>query len=351
MGRPHPVPAPAGASAEALADLLSLLRAWATGATPAPLRGGTLPVLALAEAHELDAPVREALSRVLPEAAAALLCAPGLEAERVRAEALAAQFRDVMERLVLVGAAPVALKGAAFLADAAGAAAPWRPMIDFDVLVEPPALPRAVQALHEAGYRAEDAAHVPTDYHYPALMPPAGGAASVELHVRLDWSRRGPLAEAASRAQVSALSGVRVLAPEDRLAHLTRHAMVADRGLRRRSLRLRDALDWHVLTGAGADPEAARERLLPGEEQAGFDAFAALMGRVWGGAPGAAEAEAWAKEALLSIADPERAALYAREDGARWLWDQATTRETLAHALQAALNPARLRRIMRNWSF
>ncbi|MGM0584940.1 MAG: nucleotidyltransferase family protein [Pseudomonadota bacterium] len=346
MNAPPADALPPGAAGETLA----LLRAWGRGEAPAPPQARVLDILAFAEAHGVSWPVCSALSTVLPPPAAELLLRPVMQAREARAGALAAQFRQVVGHLSRAGLRPVALKGAAALAEAGGAPLPWREMIDLDLMVAPAELPRAVEALRAAGYTGDWNAHVPTDYHFPALFPREGGVASVELHTRPGWSRRGPLRGLAERARPSALPGVLAPAPGDRLAHLVHHAQIADRGFHRRALRPRDMLDWRSLREGG---DIDLDRLAARFEAAGqgppFRAFAALMAWLWEDpAPaGACEAETrWAQQALAALADPALAETHARRDRLPAALAALTTRETLAHAAAGALNPARLRRFL-----
>ncbi|MEM6441220.1 MAG: nucleotidyltransferase family protein [Pseudomonadota bacterium] len=329
---------------------LALLRAWADERRAAAPEAPVLDILRVAEALEIAWPVASALRGALPEAAAAMLIDPILAQERARAERVAEQAREAAEALAGAGLSAIALKGAAFLADAGGAPVPWRRLVDLDLLVDADALPRAVRALEEVGYAAADPeAYVPTDYHFPALTPARPGVA-IELHTRMDWRRHGPMMRALEGARASALPGLRVLTPDDRLAHLVRHAQVSDRGWPRRRVRLREALDWRRLLEAGATLEGARRRMDGGAERAAFDGYAALMGRIWEDPSVAARAasRAWAQDALAAAADPELAARRDRADFGRGWWDAVTTWETLVHGLRAMLNPARLRRIVRN---
>lgn len=337
---------PPGAAGETLA----LLRAWAREEAPAAPQTRVLDILAFAEAHRVSWPVCAALARVLPAPATELLLRPVMAEREAQAGALAAQFRALAVRLSEAGLRPAALKGAAVLADNGGDPASWREMVDLDLLVAPAELPRAVEVLRAAGYTGEWDAHVPTDYHFPALFPPEGGVASVELHTRPGWSRRGPLAGLAGRAVPSALPGMDVPAPEDRLAHLVHHAQIADRGFARCAVRPRDMLDWRMIRERG---DIDLDRLAARFDVAGqgphFRAFAALMSRLWEDpAPkGAGEAETrWAQQALAALADPALAEAQARRDRLPAALSALTTRETLAHAAAGALNPARLRRFL-----
>ncbi len=56
---------------------------------------------------------------------------------------------------------------------------------------------------------------------------------------------------------------------------------------------------------------------------------------------------AWLDRAFATMSDPARAARAWRADAPRRAVDMLTTRETAAHAVRGALNPARLRRFVR----
>jgi DMSO/TMAO reductase YedYZ molybdopterin-dependent catalytic subunit len=342
-----PLPGPEGTAA---ADAIRLIRAWGRGDAPPAPRARALDLLAFARTHRVGWVVAAGLAPALPEAAGMLL-RPVLAEAEARAEALAVQFRGVAGLLREAGLHPVALKGAAILAEAGGAPVPWREMVDLDLLVVERDLPRAVAALQAAGYHGDARAHVATDYHFPALFPPEGGPASVELHARPGWSRRGPLARLERRARESATPGVRVPAPEDRLAHLVHHAQIGDRGWARRTVRLRDMLDWRaVRQGHGIDLEDLAVRFDAAGQGAAFRAHAALMARFWDeSAPaGWAEAhEAWGEAALAALGDPALAEARRKADAAPAALEALTTRETLMHAAAGSLNPARLRRFLR----
>jgi hypothetical protein len=340
-----------GAEAAAAADAVALLRARGRGEAPPAPSGRVLELIGFARRHRVTWPVCEALSQVLPEGPAALLLRPAMAEAEARAEALAAQFRDLAARLSGAGLHPVALKGAAALAEAGGAARPEREMVDLDLLVPEAELTAAAETLRAAGYTGDAEAHVATDFHYPALFPPPGGGpATVELHIRPGWSRRGWLADLEARARPSPLPGMRVPSPGDRLAHLSRHAQIQDRGRARRALRLRDMLDWRRIRAAGEiDLDALARRLDAMGEGEAFRAFAVLMARLWDEpAPPAWEAAhaPWAEETLSALGDPAQAEAWRRRDRAPAMVSALSTRETLAHAVAGALNPARLRRFL-----
>ncbi|MDF2235538.1 nucleotidyltransferase family protein [Albimonas sp. CAU 1670] len=358
MTAPDPAPPARAPGPLVVAETLALLRAWETGATPPAPKARALDLVAFASDNGVAWAVCDALSRRLPPPVAQLLLRPAMAPREAVAERMAAQLRDLAALLSAAGVEATALKGAATVVAAGGAPAPWREMTDIDLLTDEADLPRAVQALLDAGYTGDVEAYVATDYHFPALYPPPGrGVATVELHARTGWSHGGPLRDLGARALPSALPGLRVPTAEDRLIHLVQHSQVADRRHHRRSVRLRDALDWRLLTradpaapGGPADPEAAAARLAPGLPRKAFKSFATLMARVWETpAPARWEARhgAWAEQTLAALADPALAERWREQDRRRAAWDAVTSRETLAHLVAGSLNAARLRRFLR----
>lgn len=137
------------------------------------------------------------------------------------------------------GFAPIALKGS-WLAYHAYPDPALRPMRDIDVLVPAAGVLDAYAVLIAAGYQIAEALELPlADYvhlekHLPVLIAPRGTL--VELHHRL-WEPDGRLDHATppqdeallrARATVGA-DGIRVLAPQDTLAHLIVHAVYSHR--------------------------------------------------------------------------------------------------------------------------
>lgn len=314
-----------------------------------------IDLIAFGERHGVGHALAEALGRThgaFGADGAALLLASAQQAREAEAAALFAQLSGIAATFSEAGIEAVALKGAAHLA-AAGAPQPWREMIDLDLLVTEDALRPAVAALRGLGYSADDAAFIESsDYHYPALFPPAsGGPATVELHTRLGWQDGVPPRTEALRdgAILSGLPSVRVPRREDRLAHLVRHAMHADRGHATGAMRLRDALDWRRLDAAEVQ-EALEPRFDTAGAGAGFRAFAALMGRIWGDPVPAGwrrEAGPWVEETLAGLSDPEAVARRVARDRRGEALRALVSPETRTHVLRGLLRPARLRRFLR----
>ena len=137
------------------------------------------------------------------------------------------------------GHAPIALKGS-WLAYHAYPEPAQRPMRDIDLLVPAAGVLEAFALLLAAGYRIGSplelplADHVKFEKHLPVLIAPRGTV--TELHHRL-WEPDGrldhatpPQDEAPLRARaVVGADGIRVLAPQDTLAHLIIHAVYSHR--------------------------------------------------------------------------------------------------------------------------
>ncbi|MFT6774927.1 MAG: hypothetical protein ACJA1L_002643 [Paracoccaceae bacterium] len=350
-------------------EALRCLRAFAAvtfgplpGGDPAPHRlTGPLPVpltalLRLAEAEGVTEVVAAGLLARLGNAPSAralgLMLAPPRRLAQIRARAYAAELAELGGALVALGHRGVALKGAAVLAEAGSDEPPaWRDMIDLDLLIAPEALAPMVDALIARGWTGDLAAFSPaSDYHFPALIPPGDAPATVELHLRLGWRRGGPLAAPGlmARAIPSAMEGLSVLAPPDRLAHLMMHAQIADRRHARGTARLRDALDWRMLA-MRADPGAAP---MPGRAaRRGGQAFAALQALIWDApetcAPNLARSHgAWARTALGRIGDAQAQDAAKARDRARFWLDTALSPALLWHLAAGMANPTRRARLL-----
>ncbi len=339
-------------------DALGLLRVW-DGADPRRVFD-RLPdcalteLLAFADRHRIGYAAAAALAPVRAAFGApsvAPLLAPAQAAREAEAAAIFSQLADIGAALAAAGVEAVALKGGAHVAEA-GAPVAWREMIDLDLLVDESALPAAAAALGARGYDADHDAYVPGgDYHYPAFFPPEGRGLTVELHVRLGWDAGASLAPAAviARSAPSPLPGLRVPAREDRLAHLLHHALTVDRGHARRALRLRDALDWRALGGAGLHEALAGRFAAEGRSELVRD-WAALMSAIWNEPCPAAwrrAASGWTGEVLQGIADPEAVARRAARDARGAVLRAIASPDMRRHLARSALNPARLRRFLR----
>lgn len=351
-------------------EVLRCLRAFAwdafgplPGAAAPELLEGKLPVpltdlLRFAEYEGVTEAVAAGLLLRLGDqaGAAAMLLEGPRRLARAKARAYRAELVDLGRILTGVGQQAIALKGAAVLAEAETPPA-WRDMIDLDLLIAPEALDPALIALKAEGWTGDFAAFSPrTDYHFPALFPPGDAPATVELHLRLGWAKSGPLtpAQLFPRASPSAIAGVRVLSVTHRLAHLVQHAQRADRRFARGTARLRDALDWRMLTARPDAPDIAElvALLAQGGSSArqGAEAFAALQAMIWAApcadAGWARQHGAWADIALSRIADPEAAKAAKAADRLRGWCEALSDPAMLRHMMAGSLNPARRARFL-----
>jgi len=302
-------------------DACALLAAWADGRTPEAPESSALELVRAAEIHAISYPLCESLQRALP--AAALFCAPVMEAEREAAEASFACMAEVARALNGAGIEPVALKGGAFSAEA-GAPALWRRMVDVDLLVPPARMAEALDVLVADGWTGIDEGKVYRSigdaYAHPTLIQ-RGGRVLLELHARCSFERRGVLTGLPERATVGATPGLRAPTPEDRLAHLVHQVQLMDRGLPRRVVRLRDLLDWRMIRrDKDVDVEEVRARFARHDRIDAFDAFAALIWQVWGdetGRDATPASQEWAQQALAGMADPATLSPYVLADQRR----------------------------------
>lgn len=160
-----------------------------------------------------------------------------------REAALAAMARDAelgacVALLHNDGFAPIALKGA-WLSRHAYPDPAQRPMLDIDLLLDPPTVLGAWYCLRAAGFTQPWPAELPIadilrlDKHLPPLLSPRGTL--FELHHRL-WERQGRLdhaspgaQDAAVRARAVTVDGITYPCGEDMLVHLIVHAAYSHR--------------------------------------------------------------------------------------------------------------------------
>lgn len=172
-------------------------------------------------------------------------------ANRLRNETLSEALIDTTMQLNAIGVSPVALKGAAFLADPPGSLADWRFMNDIDLLVPADRLADCVAALREIGFCADATDYDPAiQAHYPPLISPCH-TFSVELHTRLfglsdfgidvDALRGGACDVQLGAARLS------IPSPPYRVAHSLAHAQLHNRNYVAKRLVLKDVLDLTML--------------------------------------------------------------------------------------------------------
>jgi hypothetical protein len=157
----------------------------------------------------------------------------------IQALAMRAALEECFTLLEQAGHQPIALKGA-WLARRAYPAPALRPMRDLDIWVPVECVLNAYHVLLGCGYVQAEPPEmtleevVRLDKHMPPLLSPRGVV--VELHHHL-WEPAGRLDHASPSADEAAIrgramvdsDGIRMLAPQDLLAHLVVHAVYSHR--------------------------------------------------------------------------------------------------------------------------
>lgn len=164
------------------------------------------------------------------------------------------RLREAAAALGGAGIAAVALKGAVFALEEPDCAA-WRFLGDLDLLIPGARMDDAVQTLQPLSYDDQGAADLGDElHHYPPLVH-ADGETVLELHTRL-FPRAGnellPPDELLALAQpAEAAPDVSVPPATERMVHLIAHAQLANGRYQRRTVGLRDALDFAALMRRG----------------------------------------------------------------------------------------------------
>lgn len=222
---------------------------------------------------------------------------------------------------------PVVLKGAAFIAEAGLTAQPWRPMADIDLLLPADDARPAWQALKRNGFVEDGSPYSPRlNPHLPLLTQPGSGI-GVEIHTRCRLIQTDRLLEpeamrAAARRIETECGPLLIPTDEDRLIHLVIHGQVESHRFERRSVHLRDAIDFLLLAirdGVSLDRIAGRF------DEAGlghaFTSFVRLMERVWGRTFLAGNTDAqdlrWVGEVIAGLDDPRTLAPFLARDRLR----------------------------------
>lgn len=157
----------------------------------------------------------------------------------IQALATRAALEECCASLEQAGHHPIALKGA-WLARHAYPAPALRPMRDLDIWVPVEGVLSAYGVLLGCGYVTAEEPEmtledtVRLEKHMPVLLSPRG--VLIELHHHL-WEPHGRLDHASPQADEAAIraraqidcDGIRMLAPEDTLAHLIVHAVYSHR--------------------------------------------------------------------------------------------------------------------------
>ncbi|MFM1813385.1 MAG: hypothetical protein RLZ98_80 [Pseudomonadota bacterium] len=271
-------------------------------------------------------------------------------ANATRNRSLGEALRNIAETLNAIGTTPVALKGAAFLADGNGSGAQTRFMSDIDLLIPEARLHDCVRAFASLGYKP-----VSLDYdssrvaHYPPLASPCG-TFTVELHTRIfafaDYGL--PASEVAANATASEIPGLAIPSSTHRMVHVLAHAQLHNRYAPIRRIVLKDILDIERLLAGRQGPDYPWSEVVacftnPAERQ-----HALSLAAAWQLAMHGEEADwfraseiAWARHALYRLRrHPEVSRRSAMLDAARVeIYRFRTEEGHLRHRLRQLVDP------------
>lgn len=249
-------------------SLCALLRADAGPERPDPARLGDdeadwHALAALANSQMVGGYLHDALGRTACPAPAGFIDYAELvaAANGRRNLAIRDQLVEIAGLLNAFDIVPMAIKGAAFLADIGGETSKRMPL-DLDILVEPSRYEAATRALLAAGYRPSEPedgrAHAQNMFHPERPVP-------VDLHRTFGRQRTLlPTEEVWSAAAPAVLPGVelRIPAPAHRLLHMIFHAQLQNRFHMLGRISLQLMLDMADLTARypDLDAESVRKR-------------------------------------------------------------------------------------------
>jgi hypothetical protein len=250
-------------------------------------------------------------AREVPKAYRAVL-ATEHEANRRRNAAL----RQALLELGEMGAAArlqfAALKGAAWIVEDAAGCAPWRTMIDLDVLVAPEQFEAVPALLAEMGYAlASTSKRFKDNFHHAPYRHPSIPV-TLEVHRHIGWRHRLLPCEIVLAGAQAIAPGILLPAAWMRAFHAMIHWQVQDHGHSRGSLPCKEILevarflarsdvDWAALSA-----HAARVKVLEPCAAAVAAASELLAAPVPRELPSGATAQRWLKRALTRRASPLR---------------------------------------------
>ena len=276
-----------------------------------------------------------------------------------RNERLMLRLREAAAALGQADIAAVALKGSVFCLEEPDHA-PWRFLGDLDLLIPAKRMEDAVRALQRLSYEAQDGSELGEELHHHAPLVHADGETIVELHTRL-FPREGnellPAHEILAAAQETASAPQAWVPPaRQRLVHLIAHAQLANGRFRRRTVSLRDALDFAVLMQRGdIDPDEIVQHFRAHGHVEAATGFLVAMNRLLGDPfplPRSADSGApWADSAIASLLAP---AQVRRRIAWEWLRDQAALlgrKEGRRRAWAGIRDPLRRRRFLQRKLF
>lgn len=259
-------------------DLETLCKALQSDAETEPSIAFTNSLFDLAKQHSVIWPLMSAGTLKTSN--------PLVGALRAQTDSLA---QTLQSELIAVHAAlstvctPVYLKGAAILIEHDFSPQFWRYMADFDMLVEPENLTKAVGTAQALGYHPrDDDLYLPRlNPHYPILLQ-RGKTCGIEIHTRLlqddikGLLEPGGIRTRAERIETSQGS-ILIASIFDRIIHLIAHAQIGSHRYHRRKFLIRDALEFnYLLSHPSADYQSVRNAFQTAGYLTHFDSFAAM---------------------------------------------------------------------------
>jgi hypothetical protein len=209
-------------------------------------RGGIAALVSVAEHERVLPALHEVVAReyasLVPKPYRALLATRHEENRRRNAA-----IRQALLQLGEAGASArirfVALKGAAWVIEDEASCAPWRQMIDIDVLVDPGQFDTVPPLLERLGYPvASRSRRFQHNFHHPPYRHP-GLPVTLEVHRHTGWRHRLLSPE-------TLFAGARPVAPElllpapwVRAFHAIIHWQIQDRGASRGTLPLKELIE------------------------------------------------------------------------------------------------------------
>jgi hypothetical protein len=217
----------------------------------------TAAILALAEEERVAATLHEAVaahfSEVMAKADRAVL-ATHHEANRRRNAALRTALLELGKAGASSGFQFAALKGAAWLIEDAAGCAPWRSMVDLDILVRPEQFDAVPQLLERMGYvKASTSKRFNGNFHHAPYRHP-NVPATLEVHRHIGWQHRLLPPETVFANAQPLASGLLLPAPWARAFHAIIHWQIQDHGSSRGILPLKDLVEVaHFLARADVE--------------------------------------------------------------------------------------------------
>jgi hypothetical protein len=206
----------------------------------------TAAILRLAEDERISATLHEAVaarfSEVVAKADRAVL-ATNYEANRRRNAALRTALLELGAAGASSGFQFAALKGAAWLTEDAAGCAPWRWMVDLDVLVHPVQFDAVPQLLERMGYvKASNSKRFNGNFHHAPYRHPSIPV-TLEVHRHIGWRHHLLPPDTLLTGARPAAAGLLLPAPWTRAFHAIIHWQIQDHGTSRGILRLKDVVE------------------------------------------------------------------------------------------------------------